>query len=167
LAAREIGTPGANFRIATTSGNGLRADGVLAQLAAFEARRDGPEGTRNHVTAAWKLCDESRYAEALKEVLKTPETHPHYYHSVVLCGHIRRMTVDLEGAERDLNRAVKMSKRRPEAYIHRAWLRLDQNSIEEGIEDAIRARELINPGGKLEADICEILDLLHGAQAKS
>jgi len=77
------------------------------------------------------------------------------------------MTVDLEGAERDLNRAVKMSKRRPEAYIHRAWLRLDQNSIEEGIEDAIRARELINPGGKLEADICEILDLLHGAQAKS
>jgi radical SAM protein with 4Fe4S-binding SPASM domain len=151
-----------------SSANERQVEGVRkVKEAAFEARRDGPEGTRNHVTAAWKLCDESRYAEALEEVLKTPEAHPHYYHSVVLCGHIRRVTGDLEGAERDLDRAVKISARRPEAFIHRAWLRYDQARLREGIDDAIRARDLIPEGDQLEADVREVLGLLYSRQEKA
>lgn len=79
---------------------------------------------------------------------------------MILCGHIRRLTGDLEGAERDLDRAVRMSNRRPEAYIHRAWLRLDQTRVVEGLGDAIHARELLSDGDKLLADVNEILDLL-------
>jgi hypothetical protein len=71
---------------------------------------------------------------------------------------------DLEGAERDLDRAVKMSRRRPEAFINRAWLRLDQNNIEGGIEDAVHARELIKKGDHLEAGVSEILRLLSDRQ---
>jgi hypothetical protein len=134
--------------------------------AAFEARRDGPEGTRSHVTAAWKLCDAGRYAEALEEVLKTPNGHPHYYHSVVLSGHIRRVTADLEVAEQELDRAVKMSPRRPEGFATRAWLRLDQNRIEEGIADALRARELAKGEDELETDISDVLALLYQRSGK-
>ena len=148
-----------------SNANERQVEGVRKiKEAAFEARRDGPEGIRNHVTAAWKLCDESKFAEALEEVLKTPKTHPHYYHAVVLCGHIRRLMGDLEGAERDLDRALKMSGRRPEAFIDRAWLRLDQNNIEGGIEDAVRASELIKKGDQLEAGVTEILSLLSDRQ---
>jgi tetratricopeptide (TPR) repeat protein len=110
--------------------------------------------------------DEARYAEALEEVLRTPAVHPHFYHSVALAGNIRRFMGDLERAESDLNRALTMSPRRPEAFLFRAWLRMDQSRLEECLEDAIRARELIKGEDHLEDSVDEILHLLYSRQEK-
>ena len=136
------------------------------QDAVFEAWQDGREGIWHHIDTSWNYVHKGLYAEALDEALKTPETNPCYYHSVALCGHIRRLMGDLNGAESDLERALKMSRRRPEAFIYRAWLRYDQVRLSEGIEDAIRASELIPKGDQLEADVRELLELLYSRQAK-
>ena len=144
------------------SANERQVEGVdRIKETASEALRNGPESIRDHLGVAWKLHDESRYAEALVEALKTHETDPSYYHSVYLCGHLRRITGDLAGAERDLDRAVHMAPRRPEAFFYRAWLRLEQKQFDKGIADARCARELLQEGDWVgDSDIIEILELL-------
>jgi tetratricopeptide (TPR) repeat protein len=161
-----------NRQVWESAVNALRSNANEGQVeaickikeAAFEARRDGPEGTRSHVTAAWKLMDEGQYAEALEEVLRTPETHPHFYHSLALSGNSRRCLGDFERAEKDLSRALKMSPRRPEAFLFQAWLRINQNRLEESLEDAVNAREFIKAEDHLEGYVEEILQLLHSRQ---
>ena len=127
--------------------------------------QSGPEGIWDHLTSARELVDKGRYAEALEEALKMPETDANYYHALFLCGHIRRLLGDLDGAETDLDRALKMSQRRPEAFIYRAWVRLDQNRLEEALGDALRGRELIRDlmedRKKLEGEACEVLGVLY------
>jgi len=118
----------------------------------------GPE--TNHFVAAKDLIAKALYREALEEALKIPESHPHYCLAVFLTARIRHLLCDLEGAERDVNRALTLSRRRPEAYITRAWIRLDQNRIAEGLVDARHARELARPEDKLDDAISEILRLL-------
>jgi tetratricopeptide (TPR) repeat protein len=120
-----------------------------------------------HVGEARNLVNKRMYAEALEEVLKTPENHPYYYQSAVLCGHIRHLLGDLEGAERDLDRALTISRQSAEAFITRARLRLDQNRIKEGIEDALHAHELFNHDEVLEAEVCEVLSSLYSRQGKA
>jgi MoaA/NifB/PqqE/SkfB family radical SAM enzyme len=128
--------------------------------AALDAWRNGPDDIRHNVTAARQLFNNGKYKEALEEVLKTPETHPQYYHALVLCAETRRALGDLDGADRDFERALKISHRRPEAFLNRAWLRIDQGRLQEGIEDAHRARELLKKGDQLEVHISEVFRAL-------
>jgi tetratricopeptide (TPR) repeat protein len=115
---------------------------------------------------ASRRLGEGRFVEALEEAMKAPKSHPNYYYAVVLCGQIRHLLGDLVGAEGYLDRAIRISQKRPEAFTERARLRADQRRIEEGVEDALRARELIPEGDKLEADVRELLELLYSQQAK-
>ncbi len=156
-----------NLRKLRDCANEKQVEGVKkVKQAAFEARRDGEKGTRSHVTAAWKLLDNGLHAEALEEVLKTPETHPHYYHALILCGHVRRLMGDLDGAEQDLNRALQMSQRRPEVFTELAWVRFDQNRTDEGLANAQQALALIDEDEELEVDAYDVLGFLHIRMSK-
>lgn len=156
-----------NVRKLRSNANERQAEGLFkVEEAAQEVWQRGPEDIRHHVTAAQKLVEQGLYQEALDEVLKTPATHPNYYQATVLCGRIRHLLGDLEGAERDLDRAVKMSRRRPEAFLNRAWLRWDQDRLNEGLEDGLHARELIKEGNELEADVCEVLGFIYSRQGR-
>ena len=140
--------------------------GSKVKRAVSEVKLDGVRETINYLPDVLKLIEDGRYPEALEELLKTPEIHPQYYNSVALCGSVRRIMGDLERAEQDLDRAIKLTRHRPEAFLYRAWLRLDQKRIEEGVEDAVRAGELINQGDSLEADQLDVLGLLYSLQGK-
>jgi len=144
------------------SANERQVEGVdRIKESAAEARRDGPDDNRNPLFAAWKIQDEGRYAEALTEALKTPETDPNYYHALCLCGHLRRVTGDLTGAARDLDRAIQLAARRPEAYFYRAWLWLEQKQTNKGIADALCARELVCEGDWIrDTDVNEVFERL-------
>jgi tetratricopeptide (TPR) repeat protein len=132
----------------------------------YEAWTDDREETWRHTTRASELADKGRYKEALEEVRRTPENSPYYYYSVVLGGHLERLMGNLEAAEAEFGRAIGVTRRRPEAFINRAFLRCDQGRLHEGIEDALHARELIKNDGGLEAEICEILGKLYSRQGK-
>jgi sulfatase maturation enzyme AslB (radical SAM superfamily)/Flp pilus assembly protein TadD len=137
--------------------NESQADRLTKTLETFEYARE----EEDNVTAAKKLIDKCQYTEALNEVLKTPQKHSSYYYSLALGGYIRHLLGDLEGADRDLERAITMSRRRPEAFINRARLRLDQNRLEESLSDLVHARDLMQAGDYLEVHVCEVLSKLH------
>jgi radical SAM protein with 4Fe4S-binding SPASM domain len=134
--------------------------------ATFGAWRDDPTNHWHHIGVALEFADKGMYAEALEEVLKTSQTNPNYYLSIILCAKIRRMLGDHEGAEKDLDRAIKLSRRRSEAFTKRAWLRFDQNRLEEGIQDALHARELIKESDEEEFEVCEVLGFLYSRQQR-
>jgi tetratricopeptide (TPR) repeat protein len=142
--------------------NESQADRLTKTLESFQYARE----EEDCVVMARKLMDKGQCVEALKEVLKTPLNHSSYYHSVVLSGHIRHLLGDLGGAERDFDRAQKLSSLRPEVFLSRALLRIDQNRIEDGLEDALCARELVKKGDDFEPQVCEVLSLLYRRQGK-
>ena len=125
----------------------------------------GPKG--DDLAAAWRLFDNGLYREALDAAAKTPASHPFYYQSVALCGCIRHLLGDLEGAELDLDRAVSISRRPAEALLYRARLRIDQSRLTEGAEDALRARTMIKHDHKLEAEVSEVMRLLSARRGHS
>jgi radical SAM protein with 4Fe4S-binding SPASM domain len=150
-----------SIRKLRSNANEGRADVLKQVLIAYQY------GLGEELTGiAMKLIDKGLYAEALEEVLKTPEDHPFYYHALVLCCRIRRLLGDLPAAERDLERALQITRRRSEAFIERARLRLDQNRFDEGLEDVLHARELMKPEDQLEAELCEVLNALNSGQAE-
>ena len=109
---------------------------------ALDAFRIAHGADVDHIDAAWKLVFAGRFREALDEVRKTPANHGSYWHSIVLGAHVLRRLGEITAAESELERALKMTARRPEAFIERAWLRLDQNRVEEGLADVKAARSL-------------------------
>jgi len=75
-------------------------------------------------------------------VRKTPANHGSYWHSIVLGAHVLRRLGEIAAAESELERALKLTARRPEVFVERAWLRLDQNRVDEGLADVKAARLL-------------------------
>ncbi|HKB16228.1 MAG TPA: radical SAM protein, partial [Planctomycetota bacterium] len=116
-------------------------------------------GGRSHVAVAWELAGQGRLEDALREVLRTPETYPYYYQSIVAGAHFRRRLGDREGALRDLERAIALTRRRPEPYLERAWLRLEAGEVEEALADGLRAREALREGDEMEPFVHDLLGL--------
>ena len=145
-----------------SNANERQVEGVdKIKEAVEETKRDGQEGKREHLFVAWRLHDEHRYAEALDEVLKTPETDINYYHVLCLYGHLRRITGDVAGSEQTLDHAIQLAPLRPEAFFYRAWLRLQQGQRDKGIADATYAGNFLRQGDWIQsADVQEVLALL-------
>lgn len=120
----------------------------------------------SHIDQAWTLINDARYTEALTGLLEIPESHREHYFAVALRGYVRYSMGDLEGAERDLGRAVALTERRPEAFLYRAWLRLAQKRIDDGARDALRAQELVHRGHRLETEVLDVLGLLYSQQGR-
>jgi len=129
--------------------------------AALNHWMEGPEGSKHHVTVAKKLAEKGQYENALEEVLKVPASHHHFYYAKVLCGRMRRLLGDLEGADLDLEHAIKLSKRNALAFLARAFLRLDQNRLEEGLADAGTARAVLKEEDELQDEVDRVTYLLN------
>src|SRR4030095_3647638 len=63
---------------------------------------------------------------------------------------------DQEGCERDLDRAIKMTKGRPESYLELGWLRLEQNRLDQALEYAERARSPLFVRPEMEGALCAL-----------
>ena len=113
-----------------------------------------------------ELIAEKRHGEALAVARKIPESDPRRYEATALQGHIRRLDGDLEGAGRDIEKAIEMAPERPDAYVYRAWLRFEQNRLDEGLADALRARELAEEGDRIEPEIYRALGLLQSCRGE-
>ena len=131
------------------------------QAAIFEAWEEGGGGPRGHINIAWKLIGKGRYAEALAEVLKTPESNPNFYDSLALSAHIRFLMGDFEGAERDADRGLRLSRPLPWFFVLRARLRARQGQVSEAMADILHAREIAKRPDEVEA-IRETLAQLQG-----
>lgn len=109
------------------------------------------------LTAAWNLANVGRKKEALEEARKVQKGDPTFYRAVAFCGRLQRDLGEWEAAEVDLQRAIKMSAKRPEAFIYLAQLRLDQNRPQEALDSALQAHKLVKEEDLLEVETCSIL----------
>ena len=81
--------------------------------------------------------------------------NPQYYHALILSGRIHHSMGNHAAAQEDFDRAVALARRRPEAFLHRAWLRFDQARYAEGLEDALQAKQLNRGDLEFEAWVLE------------
>ena len=124
------------------------------------ARAKSSIGGRSHVAVAWELAGQGRLEEALREVLRTPETYPDYYQSLVARAHFRRRLGDRDGAARDLETALALTRKRPEPYLERAWIHLERGQVDEALADGLRARETLREGDPMEGFVHDLLGLV-------
>src|SRR5262249_51372562 len=117
---------------------------------------EGSDAVRKHDLAAWELVNQGRFEEALAEAQKTRELHPRYYLSLVVGAHARRRLKDIEGCERDVARAVAISRDRPEAYLERGWLRIEQGRDAEAAADAETVRARLSLRSDMEGALCDL-----------
>jgi MoaA/NifB/PqqE/SkfB family radical SAM enzyme/Flp pilus assembly protein TadD len=121
---------------------------------------------QDQFTVAKKLAREKHFEEALEIVSKIDNKDPSYYRALALSGNLRRILGDIDGAEQDLIRALKITKKRAEAFLYLAWLRFDQNRLEESLQNALHARSFIKPEDFLEAELCKLLGSIYGLQGR-
>jgi tetratricopeptide (TPR) repeat protein len=144
-------------------GNALgREEGSLTQIQSTlqKPRPDDKTSPRYSISQGWALVDEGRVEEALNEAGQVPQSHPHYYLAVVLGAHCLRAMGDLEEAEAEIDRAMKLSRKPAEALIQRAWLRRTQKKFQEGIEAGLQALDICR-GDVREVSVCRVLSYIY------
>jgi Flp pilus assembly protein TadD len=148
----------ANLRAHAERHLGGELDSVKAD--ALEGLREAHGVRMDPIAHAWALIGEGKYREAHQEVTKTSETSPQYWYSIVVAAHALRRGGDLAAAEREIERALKLAARRPEVLIERAWLRLDQDRVDEGLRDLEAARALAGRTEQHEVSLLHALGTL-------
>ena len=98
---------------------------------------------KSHLAHGWELVGQGKKEEGLVAARKIPESHADFYQGLVLQAHVLRQTERLDEAGEALDRAVSIYKKGPNAYMERAWLRLQLEQAAEAYEDAIEAQRLI------------------------
>jgi len=147
-----------NLRAHATRGLAEDLDGVKKRTQEARAALDGRKA--DHVSPAWQLVFDGKLAEALERVEKTGESNVYYWQSRVLRAHVLRLMGKLAESEAQLARCLEMTSRRPEPYAERAWLRLEQNRVDEGLADARRSLELSRVGEATETSALNVLGCL-------
>jgi tetratricopeptide (TPR) repeat protein len=109
---------------------------------------------------------QQRYAESLDLLQQIPPDSPEYAQAAAMRGRIHHLLNDHEGAERELACATALPKPRPEAFLYRAWLRLEQGRSADSIADALRARQLMYPGHSLAILVSGALALAYARQGQ-
>jgi tetratricopeptide (TPR) repeat protein len=133
----------------------------LTQIKTAVRIADGSSNSRYSIDEAWALVNAGNLDQALADALVLEPSHPVYYQSRILCAHIFRQQGNLEAAESHLERATQLSRKPLDALIERAWLRLAQGRFDEGIADALHARQLCKENELPEIGACRILGHLY------
>jgi tetratricopeptide (TPR) repeat protein len=157
-----LGVIGAQFVVQRKRGR-ARGTGVSSVALAAGWRRPP---TATYVNTAATLMRQQRYVEALDLLEQITPDDPEYARGAALSGRIRHASGDHEGAERDLACAIALPTPRPEAFLYRAWLRLEQGRSAEGFADALQVRRLLPPHHLLETQACGVLALLHAREGR-
>lgn len=117
----------------------LRGELRSLRQDALDALRGSQEAPARFVDRAWELIAGGRFREAREVAAQTPADSPVLWQSLVVAAHALRRSGDLAAAEQELAKAQRLSARRPELFIERAWLRLDQGRLDEGLAEVERA----------------------------
>ncbi|MBL8842783.1 MAG: radical SAM protein [Planctomycetes bacterium] len=132
-----------------------------------EERRSVEGAGADHVSPAWELAGAGKFEEALAEVQKTSENNPRYWYSLALRAHLYRRMGQIEKCEAQIAECIALTPRRAEPYAERAWLRLSQQRIAEGIADAERSLELASAADDSQAAALHVLGALLSASGES
>lgn len=142
----------------------LRSATETAQIAKLESvlnshlRRDDP------LVMAKRLAREGDYQKALEGLQQIRPGDTDYYFALDLSGYIRGLMGDLAGARADLDRALQISRKLPDAYLNLARILFKQGAVRSALENAMRAKELVLPEDLVEAQVLGLLAVIYARQ---
>jgi tetratricopeptide (TPR) repeat protein len=111
----------------------------------------------NPLVTAARLAKEGNWQSALHEVRKIPKDDANYYYALCLSGYIRAMQGDPRGSERDLESALTISKKLPEAYLNLARLCFREGRLQEASRNIVLAKACMTPEDHIEVEVQELL----------
>lgn len=149
-----------NYPVFVDALQGLRGNIANARRLDVHAVRDSWQKPVDPIGTAWELVGAGRFADAAEEARKVPATDTRYYFARTALAHALRRAGDLTSAGRVLDEAMALTKRRPEAFIERAWLLQASGRLAEGIEEAKQAL-LLSDKAELEFAAQSALAFLH------
>lgn len=126
------------------------------QTSTRELRHNCRDIARTHLKAG-------QWDEAAKAALETDEQHKEFIWALLIAAHARRREGSFVLAEGLLDRARDKAHRLPAVFVERAWLRFDQERYDEGVTEALRAKELAE--GFDESAVANALHVLAFAYA--
>ena len=106
---------------------------------------------------ASRLANHGRKEEALEYLRTIPKNDPSFYQAVTYCGEIQREMGDFAGALNDLEQAIKISAKRPEALFYLARLQFQEGRFQEALKSAVRASFLVKQEDPLEQEIQQLV----------
>jgi hypothetical protein len=109
---------------------------------------------------AWELTLQRKHAEAVTVASTVPERDADYYYALDTRAYNQCLLNDTSGAERDLERALAISTKRPDAYLNMARVRSKQQRFEEAIACATLAHERTRPEEAYRFQATELLAVL-------
>jgi MoaA/NifB/PqqE/SkfB family radical SAM enzyme len=118
------------------------------------------------IARARKLAGEGDYEKALRELQGVRQGQVDYYYALALSGYVRSRQGDMEGAGNDLEKALQVSRKLPDAHLHLARVRLQQGRLDAALEYALQARERVVPEERIEAQVLLLLGLIYACQGR-
>jgi MoaA/NifB/PqqE/SkfB family radical SAM enzyme/Tfp pilus assembly protein PilF len=149
-----------NYPVFLDALQGLRGNIANVRRLDVHAVRSSWQRPVDPISTAWELVGAGKYSDAAEQARKVPPTDTRYYFARTALAHALRRAGDLAGAEQVLVEAMALTKRRPEVFIERAWLRQAAGRLDEGIEDAKQAL-LLADGPEHEFGAQSALAFLH------
>jgi|GEM_PF-2327325 len=90
---------------------------------------------------AWELVRRGDLRQALAQLDSLPSDGPDMYFVLTARGHIQRRLKNHTPARECLERATQLAPRRPEAYLEKAWLAVEEEAWDQGLAELDRIPE--------------------------
>lgn len=139
----------------------LRAAAGADQMLKIESVMSSFLLLENPIVRAKKLADEGAYEKALRKLNGVREDHEEYYFALALAGYIRGRLGDTKGADADFDHAIRVSRKLPDAYLNRAWVRFHQGMLDAALENALLAKERVVPESRSESQLLVLLGFIY------
>jgi MoaA/NifB/PqqE/SkfB family radical SAM enzyme len=130
----------------------------IQKVMAFELASDTP------LSKARKLAADGDYENALQKLEGIRRGHADSYFALALSGYILACQGDMESAVRDLEEALRISRKLPDAYVNLARVRLRQGDLGAALENALLAQQRVVPEERVESQVLVLLGLIYVRQ---
>jgi len=127
-------------------------------------KHNGGQDTRDCLQVALNLIKSNKFTEAIQKLNQSIKLNSKCYQSMVLRGFSKRMLGHFEEADSDLEDAINLKSNRPEAFLHRAWLRFSQERFAEGLLDARQALRFSALNDDLKPELLVVTGLLYSRE---
>jgi MoaA/NifB/PqqE/SkfB family radical SAM enzyme len=128
---------------------------AIGKVISYELVTDTP------IAEAGRLADKGDYERALQKLQAVGKGHADRYFALAVSGYIRSRQGDLEGAGNDVEEALRLSRKLPDAYLNLARIRFRQRQFAAALDNALLAKKRVVPEERIESQILLLLGVIY------
>jgi MoaA/NifB/PqqE/SkfB family radical SAM enzyme len=126
----------------------------IEAVVSFDLLADNP------IARARRLAAEGDIDMALSKLQQVQPGHADYYFALALSGYLRGRQGDLTGAAQDLEKALHISRKLPDAYLNLARVHFRQRRLNAALENVLQAKARVVPEERIESEVLVLSALI-------